>query len=104
MPKVEVALAAMSNPHDYRVRFFDSEGVLIEDVALPAESLVVATDRAEALGAELGAVNFYITSKPDAETGGRVASATARPASARSAKARFWPSGPFGIFSRLIHH
>lgn len=55
----------MNNLHIYQVRFFDPRGALLEVVPLSAETLAVATDCANAIGADIGAANFAITSKPD---------------------------------------
>ena len=57
----------MNNFHEYQVRFLDSEGTLMNDVRLLAESLVVATDQARTIATEIGAANFYITAKADSK-------------------------------------
>lgn len=49
---------------DYQVRFLDAEGFLLDDIPLLAESLAVASDCARVIGAEIGAADFFITSKP----------------------------------------
>ena len=51
--------------HEYQIRFLDGEGALMDDVHLQAESLVVASDRARMIAAEIGAANFFITAKGD---------------------------------------
>ncbi len=56
----------MDSLHEYQIRFLDPEGILIEDVPVLAESLSVASDYARVIGAEIGAVKFYLTSIPDA--------------------------------------
>ena len=58
----------MNSLHEYQVSFLDVEGILLEDVAVLAESLSIASDRARAIGAELGAAKFYLTSVPDEQT------------------------------------
>jgi hypothetical protein len=55
----------MDNLHEYQIRFLDTEGVLMENVPVLAESLSVAIDRAAAIGIELGAADFYVTSNSD---------------------------------------
>jgi hypothetical protein len=55
----------MNNLHEYQIRFLDTEGDLMEDVPVLAESLSVAIDCAAAIGIELGAADFYVTSNPD---------------------------------------
>jgi hypothetical protein len=55
----------MNNLHEYQIRFLDTEGVLMGDVPVLAESLSVAIDCAAAIGIELGAADFYVTSNSD---------------------------------------
>jgi hypothetical protein len=55
----------MNNLHEYQIRFLDTEGVLMENVPVLAESLSVVIDRAAALGIKLGAADFYVTSNSD---------------------------------------
>jgi hypothetical protein len=58
---------AMNNLHEYQIRFLDTEGVLMEDVPVLAESLSVAIDCATAIGIKLGAADFYVTSNSDSK-------------------------------------
>ena len=58
---------AMNNLHEYQIRFLDTEGVLMEDVPVLAESLSVAIDCASAIGIELGAADFYVTANSDSK-------------------------------------
>jgi hypothetical protein len=58
---------AMNNLHEYQIRFLDTEGVLLKDVPVLAESLSVAIDRAAAIGVELGAADFFVTSNSDSK-------------------------------------
>jgi hypothetical protein len=54
----------MDNLHDYHVRFFDSQGTVIEGASFLAGSLSAATARAEEIAKEVGVVNFIVTSIP----------------------------------------
>ena len=58
----------MNSLHEYQVSFLDGEGVLLEDVAVLAESLSAASARAWVIGTEIGAAKFYLTSIPDKKT------------------------------------
>jgi hypothetical protein len=55
----------MSNRYEYMVQFLGTDGGPMESVALLAKSLTVAIDCANAVGAEIGAANFYIVPRPD---------------------------------------
>jgi hypothetical protein len=56
---------AMNNLHEYQIRFLNTEGVLMEDVPVLAESLSVAIDCAAAISIKLGAADFVVTSNSD---------------------------------------
>jgi hypothetical protein len=60
MTKTEAREHTMRNRYQYTVRFLGADGGPIESVALLAQSLTVAIDCASAVGAEIGAANFYI--------------------------------------------
>jgi hypothetical protein len=60
MPKPEARERAMINRYEYMVRFLGADGGPMEAVVLLAKSLTIAIDCASAVGAEIGAANFYI--------------------------------------------
>jgi hypothetical protein len=55
----------MSNRYEYMVRFLGADGGPMESAVLQAKSLSVAIDCASAVGAEIGAANFYIARRAD---------------------------------------
>ena len=55
----------MSIRYEYLVRFLSADGGPVESVAVMAKSLTLAIDCASAVGAEIGAANFYIVPRLD---------------------------------------
>ena len=53
----------MDNLHDYEVRFLNEAGALMEAVPLRAETVSVANESGTRMANEIGAANFYITSR-----------------------------------------
>jgi len=66
------------------VRFLGADGGTIESVALLAKSLTVAIDCASAVGAEIGAANFYIAPRAEGRNPRQNAVARRRPVIAPS--------------------
>jgi hypothetical protein len=54
----------MSTFNDYRVRFLDSEGAVIEEMSVVAENLTGVTCQATEIASELRAADFCITLLP----------------------------------------
>jgi hypothetical protein len=54
----------MSTVNDYRVRFLDSEGAVIEEMSVAAENLIGVTGHATELASKLRAADFCITLLP----------------------------------------
>jgi len=58
----------MDGLKNFKIAFMDADGALIQSMPIPADTLTSAAQRAEEVASEIGAADFFITSKPRVPT------------------------------------